>query len=116
MSEREPKPESFGELAFSDGEVVPLTADNIKLYTHMGKLAIYDHLWAVLDDKESKGVYIWAQDPPDNQQYLDLASVAVQHGIEMHIHQRYVSDGDKAAFDSRALADSGDFFPESWEE
>ena len=101
--------ESFADLRFSDGEILKATRHNTSLYRHFGRGALYDHIWVRRDD--NTGTFIWAQQPPNNPTYNELALVAVENGIEMHINIRKVSECDLKAFGKAAMSDI-DTFPD----
>jgi hypothetical protein len=108
--------EHFANINFEKGETIKATAENVRLYTHIGALAVYDHLWVTTSEDGAKGAYIFAQIPPDNPSYTELAPVAVQYGIELHINQRRVADADKEAFERHASndLDGFDVIPSDW--
>lgn len=95
--------EHIANLNMPDGEVLKVTTENLRLYTHMGKYALFDHLFYVKDGEH--GMFIWANYPPDNESYANLAPLAVSHGIEMHINQRQATQGDMDTFERHSLVD-----------
>ena len=95
--------ETFATLNFSDGEHIDATRQNTSLYSHIGKGALYDHVWVKRDD--NTGAFIWAQQPPNNPAYEALAPVAIKNGVEMHINIRKVAESDLKAFGRAAMCD-----------
>lgn len=95
--------ESFANITFSDGESIKATRENTTVYTHFGAGELYDHIF--IRHTSDKGAYIWAQIPPDNPSYLELAPVAIKAGAETHINIREVAEGDLRAFGKAATRD-----------
>lgn len=111
MNEHEPI--HFANLNLPDGERLEITTDNIRLYRHIGKYAVYDHLFVTAG--EEQGIFIWAQQPPDNTNYSNLAPLAVENGIEMHLNIRQPSVGDIETFERHSfqgLEEIPDWLPE----
>jgi hypothetical protein len=105
--------EAFANISFGNGEGIKASADNTVVYSHKGEAEMYDHVFIEVNDKQ--GVYIWAQVPPDNQQFLDLAAAAVESGAEVHLNIQNVSNNDIQAFGRAALRDLNeipDWLPE----
>ena len=94
--------ERLAKITFENGEV-EATTENTSLYTHMGRHAIIDHLW--IDTGDNYGVRIWAQLPPDNPVYAELAPVVVESGAELHINIRTPSKSDQDSFDKTSVRD-----------
>jgi len=100
--------EHFAKVTFGD-EVVKATRHNTIVYTHYGTSEVYDHVFIKRD--EEYGGYVWAQYPPENPVYTQLAALAVQNGAETHLNIQTVSEGDVKAFGKQALKDL-DLLPE----
>lgn len=101
MSEHEPI--HFGNLNLPDGEKLKVTTENTILYNHLGRLSLFDHLFIQIED--DKGLFIWAQIPPDNPNYLALAPSAVEHGCELRLNIREVAEGDREMFEKHSITD-----------
>lgn len=99
MSEKLPV---FANLQFEDREV-EATRANTSVYNHYGKGELYDHVFVQIDEKT--GTYIWAQIPPDNPIFPQLAGTAIEHGCETHLNIQKVSKVDLRAFGKAATRD-----------
>jgi hypothetical protein len=102
--------EHFANLNLPDGEKLPITDRNIILYRHLGAAAVYDHLFVTVDGE--RGLFIWAQQPPDNPNYLALAPLAVKNEAELHINIHEPAQGDIDTFNRHALEDLDQEFPD----
>ena len=106
--------EHFANLNFPNGESIKVTRDMARLYTHLGNGALFDHVFIVTDEEELKGVYVWAQIPPDNPTYLGLAPAVVENGCELHVNLGKVATNDRTAFEKYAVGEIPDEVPEEW--
>jgi len=97
--------EVIASLNFESGKSIEVTKDMARLYTHLGHNALYDHIFIVVDQEESQGVYIWAQEPPENPAYPELAPTIVENECEMHVFIREASQYDKEAFERAVTRD-----------
>ena len=104
--------EHFAIINFQ-GEQIKATRLNTSLDQHFGRGALYDHIWVHKDDSNAGG-YIWKEQPPDNPAYTLLAPAVVDNNCEMHLNVQKAAECDLKAFGKAALADSQDYFPESW--
>jgi hypothetical protein len=95
--------ESFAEISFGEDKTVKATVENTVVYSHAGDNELYDHVFISLN--EEQGAYIWAQIPPDNEQFLALAEAAVKSGVELHVNIQRVSKNDAKAFGRAAIRD-----------
>jgi hypothetical protein len=96
-------PIHFGNLHLPDGEKLEVTTENTILYNHPGRLSLFDHLFIQMGEK--KGLFIWAQIPPDNPNYVALAPAAVENGCEVRVNLREVAEGDMEMFEEYSLSD-----------
>jgi len=79
--------------------------DNTAIYRHLGKWALYDHVFVELNEKS--GVYIWNT----NQFYEDLALLAVEHECTLHLNIQEPSEVDIKAYIKHHTGDK-DALPE----
>jgi len=112
MSERfeeNQKPVEFGALNIN-GERYEVNTDNTALYRHLGRFAIYDHVFVRLP--ENRGAYVWNS----MNGYDDLATAAVHNGCELHLNLKEASELDINNFTKYSMADLDrlDHFPEEW--
>lgn len=108
----ENEPKHIANLNLPDGEKLAVTTDNIRLYQHMGRYAVYDHLFVTVN--ESEGLFIWAQQPPDNTNYTMLAPLVVENQCEMHLFIREPNKHDVETFERHAIGnldDTPDWLP-----
>lgn len=102
--------EAFGVLPVNEGEV-EMTRENTSLYTHLGQLAVYDHLFTTFPvDGEIGGAYLWSHHP----QFKELAKLALEHGCIGHINLQEVNPTDQDSYVRHATVDLGDTIPEAW--
>ena len=94
--------EIIATITFNNGEV-EATSENTSLYTHIGKHALMDHVWVETGD--GYGARVWAQIPPDNDLYLQLAPLVVDSGAELHLNIRTPNKSDIESFGKTALMD-----------
>lgn len=111
MNEKLPK---FAEINF-DGEIVGATRDNTVVYTHLGKSALYDHVFINHPNGEV-GAYVWAQSPPENDNFVKLLDAARKHECIMHVNLQQPSEQDRKAFIKSITRDVENFnsVPEDW--
>ena len=94
--------EIIATITFENGEVES-TSENTSLYTHIGKHALMDHVW--IETGDGYGARIWAQIPPDNPIYEQLAPIVVESGAELHLNIRTPNKSDVESFGKTALMD-----------
>ena len=94
--------EIIANITFENGEV-EATTENTALFTHIGRHAIIDHVW--VDTGDGYGLRIWAQLPPDNPIYSQLAPVVAESGAELHINIRTPNKSDQESFDKTSVRD-----------
>jgi len=101
--------EIIGSLT-SGGNEIEMTSENVTLYRHLGRHAVYDHLF--VSTGEASGLYLWNS----HSQYEEIATRALELGATAHINIQ-----EPAACDVRNLIasastdiDSSDSFPQSW--
>lgn len=109
----ENEPKHIANLNLPSGEKFEVMTDNIRLYQHLGRYATLDHLFVTIDDEN--GLFIWAQNPPENTNYTLLAPLVVENQCEMHLFIREPNQHDIETFERHAIGDLDDYFPESWE-
>jgi len=84
---------------------------NARLYTHLGRLAIYDHAFISGDDYNS-GFYIFNFVGG----YDELKAFMLRNDFPAYLNQTEVAQGDIDAYDRIIQKDMGDFdgVPEDW--
>lgn len=89
--------------------------ENSSLFTFMGRLAMYDHVFLTTNPDEGVGTYIFAS---FNEAYQPLAEAMIDQEFPAHINLTDVADCDKSAFENmlrHSLEDVSDFVPDEWE-
>ena len=99
--------ESFARIE-AHGENIELDRSNSSLYLHLGRLAIYDHLYV---EHPQGGIYFWRH----NEHFDSLLDGAVDAKCTVHFNLQEVSKADEDAYYSHAMADLGDYPPEGWD-
>lgn len=89
----------FAEISIG-GENCPVTRDNLAVYRHIGKNAMYDHCYVRKPDG-SGGGYIW-NDHPGFEKYVELAQ---EHEARIFLNIPEPSDLDIKYYIKNALFD-----------
>lgn len=89
-----------------------MTTENTSLWRHLGHLAIFDHVYVQLNEKEA--IYLWESIDQTKEAYNLVAPVVVQKGGEIYLNLRKVASDDVKAYEHAATHDLGDGVPESW--
>ena len=96
------------------GEQVEARRENTTLYTFLGQLAIYNHVFVVTkEDSERPGFYVFK----DNNVFDEMADYMLKNQYPAHINLLSVAECDKNAYDNHIksmCADIGDSVPEDW--
>ena len=92
-----------------------MTRLNSSLFTFLGEAAIYNHVFLVHEQEETRavGTYVWSH----HEAYNGLAGFIVEHSFPMHLNMLQVADCDVDAYDNAIasqMSDVGDSFPEDW--
>lgn len=102
--------EVFAKLNLPD-TTVECRRDNTSLYTHIGRLAVFDHVFVTFQEEESvKGIYVWE----NNDGFKSLAQDALNNRCEAHLNLDKVNEFDVQNYMEQATQDLGDTFPEEW--
>lgn len=95
-----------------NGETLRATRGNTSLFTFIGELACYDHVFIVTDEQSNIGSYLFR-----NQEiFHQLASFLVENLYPMHLNLDEVADCDRNAFEHTMYTDirSAGSFPDAW--
>ena len=110
MSEKEP----VARLNLPNGETFEAKRDTASLYTFMGALAIYNHVYCydVKDNEVQQSFYIFNF----VNGYNELAEYMRENEYTQHLNLPEISRSDKEAYERAALHDlhSMESFPEDW--
>lgn len=93
-----------------DNEVREMTTENTSLFQHIGKYALYDHLFVVL--AEDQGIYFWKH----HSSYEGLAVAAVEAGAPLHLNIQEPTEFDVNNYLRHVTRDlnGSDTMPEDW--
>ena len=110
MNEKDP----VARLNLPNGETFEARRDTASLYTFMGKLAIYNHVYCydVRDNEVQQSFYIF--NFVDG--YRELAEYMQENDYTQHLNLTEISRSDTEAYERAALHDlhTSDTFPEEW--
>lgn len=96
-----------------NGEDHEMRRDNSSLFTHLGELAMYDHVFVQYEEGESMGAYIFRQ----NDVFGVLAKYMWENNYTMHLNLTDVADCDVSAFNRSLEQQTGDLdggIPDDW--
>lgn len=110
MNEGEPK----FIVEFGDGEY-EATPDNTSLFTHIGRLACYNHVFFQTDTTEDgtmRGTYLFCQNPA----FESVAEFMMANDYPCHLNLHYAAESDISAFNKMVERSIPDFdtIPEEW--
>lgn len=110
MSEQEP---SFSFEMPNHGEF-EATRDNTILYKHMGRLAMYDHVFFIREPEAGRGTYLFSMHP----NFDAVAEFLIEKQYPAHLNLREAAQCDMDAFDAMVHKDAtlelADGVPEDW--
>ena len=106
--------EVFGRIS-AEGEIVELDNNNTQIYTHLGRLAIYNHIFVIINEEDRIGCFIWAEQPPANPNYTLLYQLAMDNECVAFMNIKQVSDADMTQFEASASSDLDGGIPDDWE-
>lgn len=95
-----------------NGEKILAHRGNTSLFTFLGELAVYDHIFILVDEESNSGGYLFK-----NQEiWHEMAGYLFENLYPMHLNLDEVADCDRNAFDHTMYTDirSTDTFPETW--
>lgn len=104
MSEREEQSGEFT-VSFPNGEFLA-TRDNTSLFTHMGRLALYDHVF--FQRGEDSGTYLFNVAEP----YTTIMTHMLENNFPAHINLQEVAECDRVAFDKMIHKEAAHDFEE----
>jgi len=97
-----------------NGQEVLATRHNTAMFTFLGDLACYDHVFICVNEEEGSGAYLFK-----NQQiWRDLAGFIMENQFPMHLNLPEVAECDVDAFNGTFYGDIRhmDSFPADWAE
>lgn len=96
------------------GERVEARRDNTTLYTFLGHLACYNHVFVVTDSEEPSGFYIFGDQPV----FKEMAEYMFETDYPMHLNMPEVAECDVDAWNRHVhdmCGDIEDTIPEDWD-
>lgn len=95
------------------GEEHEMRRDNSALFTHLGDLACYDHIFVQYEAGKEMGAYIFRA----NDSFYALMSFMAEHKFPMHLNAIEVAECDRDAYIRTVEQETGDvpdFIPDEW--
>lgn len=85
---------------------------NSALFTHIGKLAMYDHVFVQkdMDDETMFGSYLFRHNPS----FGHIASWMVENDLPMHLNFTEVAETDMDAFNQSIAHEAEEPIPDGW--
>lgn len=98
-----------------NGERFVATRENTSLFTFLGELAVYDHIFIQTgeeDDTVMTGGYLFK----NQEVWHEMAGFLFENLYPMHLNLPEVADCDRRAFEATMYPDirSEDTFPQDW--
>lgn len=95
------------------------TPENSHLFTFMGRLAMYNHIFLVTDETDGtlSGTYLFNRIHIPDEMFNELGTFMVENGYHADLNKREVPDCDVNAFNANLELQTGDLdtIPEDWE-
>ena len=102
-------------LEMADGRTVEATRDNTSLFTHLGRYAIYDHIFVVTDEHSNVGSYIFSS----HKAYEPMSEYMWENDYPMHLNLTEAAKCDIKAWNLMVHEDAEHDLeagiPEEWE-
>lgn len=93
------------------------TPSNAHLYTHIGRLAMYDHLFLIEDTEgeELTGMFVFKQLHVQEEAFTEIGNFMANNGFHCDINRTQAAEGDIAQYDAVIAAMVGDLeIPDDW--
>jgi hypothetical protein len=94
----------------ADGSEQRMDRENSALFTHLGNLAMYDHVFVLTNEEASTGAYIFRHSPV----FERLAAYMVSELFPQHLNRVDVAECDMQAFEAVLKQEVPDELPEDW--
>jgi hypothetical protein len=116
MSEPEGMPEDVLPVHLN-GEPFNVDRWNTSLFTFIGELAEYNHVFIQTGDIEggATGSFIFENSPPENETFQHIGEFVMEYEFPMHLNMNRVPDCDKDAYNAARLKEAEnieDYVPE----
>lgn len=107
-----PEEEPFAELNLPNGEVFLAKRDTATLFTFMGALAVYNHVFCyeLKDEEVEQSFYIFSH----VDGYDRLVNYMLEESYPAVLNQLSVSPSDQEAYIRSSMRDLGDGLPADW--
>lgn len=104
-----PENEPYVHLNLPEGREFIATRQTARLYQHLGRLAMYDHIYC--NDNEVAFYIFKFVDG-----YKELATHMIENNYPIYANQTEISDSDIAAYDKALQYITGDidYIPDDW--
>lgn len=95
-----------------NGEKIIANRHNTAMFTFLGELAVYDHIFVLTDEETNSGAYLFK----NQDVWKELAGFLIEHEFPMHLNMDEVAECDRNAFDATMYGDirSNKSFPQGW--
>lgn len=101
-------------VTFPGGVEFEATRDNTTIFRHIGRFALYDHIFFVRDEPRGQGTYLFNVHP----NYNEVADYMMENEYPAHINLRQAADCDIEAFHAmihkEATRDFEGGIPDDW--
>lgn len=95
-----------------NGEKLIAHRGNTALFTFIGELAVYDHVFILTDEETNSGGYLFK-----NQKiWSEMTSFLLENLYPMHLNMEEVAECDRIAFENTMYPDirTHESFPDTW--
>lgn len=98
-----------------NGQEIECNRENTAMFTFLGNLAIYDHIFVLMDEENNSGAYLFKE---NQQQWQEMAGFIIEYQFPMHLNMTEVAECDRNAFDATMFHDLAGMpsFPQEWVE
>ena len=95
-----------------EGEKFYATRQNASVFTFLGDMAVYDHVFIVVDEARGEAGYLFKNSPV----YDEMVAFMINHAFPAHLNLEEPAECDLQAFDQTMYSDirTADSFPEEW--
>lgn len=96
-----------------NGQEFECSRENTSMFTFIGHLAMYDHIFVLMDEETNSGAYLFKE---NQKAWQEMAGYLIEYQFPMHLNMTEVGQCDVDAFERTMFDDlrSTDTFPEEW--
>lgn len=105
-------PEKEAKINIEVGDdVYELRPDNTEVYTHIGRLALYDCIYHEVDEEDA-ALYIFREQPG----FVEVATVLLSNGFPAFFNQREVEPWLRESYEKKIIGEVLDSIPDGLDE